>query len=148
MAKKKKSGTGLKKKSWECDKCVDWKKNPHVCKHLEALINSKGKSVPIIPVRNIEDISGPVEDLYTVVIPYELSSGLTERRFKKKLRSLGLDDMRVEVLAHKFIYDMSLAEISQELSIPNRQTVHYLLKTGVAYIKNKLKGRPRRGQGI
>jgi DNA-directed RNA polymerase specialized sigma subunit len=89
-----------------------------------------GRSAKSVPTGNIDLV--PI-----TVVPESIADGTNEMKFREKLLGYGLDELRVEVLVMRFFYDMTLREISDELSLANPSTALYLLDSSLAELKEK-----------
>lgn len=135
MALKKRS----KKKKWTCTKCKNWDKNPHVCKHLEALLDTNSKqSIKATSHPNTDSLSKidhTAMDYTVFSIPEKIMDGSYERKFKEKIRSYGLHPIQVEILVRKFFYEDTLKDITKELNISSVRTTFNLLNRALKDLK-------------
>lgn len=115
------------KKPWICYECKDSHKR--ICKHLEAKIpKPTGQSVFSIAVSNIENIA-EYRDLEERAIDIE--------KFENLLQGYGLPQTFVNVLVLRFFCKASLAEISEELGILNKQKVYYIITKSCELLKER-----------
>lgn len=137
-----------KKEAWVCpEDCKDWKTIP--CKHLESELNqgTRSNSVATRHVGDIDqfsnikyekvDFGSEAADLdsfdpFNVIIPPHIQNRTYEKAFRKKLKNLRLAPIYIDVIVFKFIYEMTLVEIKDELGLASAQTVHNILKRGLA----------------
>lgn len=97
-----------------------------MCDHLERELNSL-----TVPSRGIILNASVLENLEARDIS-DRSDQITA--LEVKLKSYGLDELRISVLIYKTVYEWSLAEIAKELSIPSRSTAYYLFSTAKQWL--------------
>ncbi len=114
--------------------CPDWDENPRICEHLEKLIRSdSSQSVPTVYRQQIDTMYG----FKVASFPPKMLDGTYEQNFRDKLIKAGLDSIKVEVLIRRYMYDMTLKEISEDLSIISPRTVLNLIEQSMKFIKSK-----------
>lgn len=114
------------KKPWRCPKCGETKKScPHLEKELSGVYSKK--SVKSRPISYIDAIKTPV---VTRIEELEL-------QFRNRVSEYCLPKLHIDVLVLRFVYDQTLADIADELSIPNRQTAFYILQMAKQYLKER-----------
>lgn len=123
-----------KKKRWVCKECPGWELSPHVCKHLEALIQEPQVRQPtIMHYRDIDNF----QERYTIVIPENILNGQWEAEFREKLKQYGLEPIFINIVVMRFLYEMSLKEIAKELEIVSPSTVLGLLRRSLQMLKER-----------
>jgi hypothetical protein len=122
----------ISKKVWECEHGCAQTDVP--CKHLEALIASGPKnSVEAIPTGKIDKFYYDSGAGY--IIPKEIRDRTWEMQFRNKLLTAGLEPAKVDILVLRFIYDMTLKDITEELNFVNIKTVLRMLSDSLKYLK-------------
>jgi hypothetical protein len=104
------------KKRWKCTKCKN--SDRVACKHLERLLPKEtGESIFAARYSNIENYpeNADLQDVYDAEI-----------KFRFILKKYGLDEIRIDILVLRTVYNWSLSEIAEELSIPHSETVRRL----------------------
>jgi hypothetical protein len=132
---KKESKKLSEKKDWICPSCKNDK--PHPCDHLDKLVREpSSQSVSAMPVRDIDSVVTE-EMLVMWAIPPEISSGAWERNFRQKLIKYGMSEVKIDIVVHKYVYEMTLKDISDELGIRSPSTVFRLLKEALEDLKKR-----------
>lgn len=126
-------------KTWVC---------PHKCKltaipcpHLEKLIQPVEGSEPRFESVN-KYIGNNVEKNYYesgagYIIPPGIKNRSYEYKFRSKLEKAGLEPVGVDVLVLRFVYNMNIMEIAEELGMFSRSTVIRLLDSNLEILKKK-----------
>lgn len=60
-----------------------------------------------------------------------------EKEFRYLLAKYGLEEIRIDVLVLRYMYDLKLQEIATELNIPNASTVFYIIKRSQELLKER-----------
>lgn len=118
------------RKPWRCwHDCKDWETKP--CMHLNKLINRESsQSVHA-------NIQGRV-DFYKS--PESLGEVNDEEVFKAKLKTAGLEDIRISVLVLKFCRDLTFKEIGDILGLrqsdeTSKNSAFYLYRSSLRYLR-------------
>lgn len=127
-------------KPWKCSKGC--KLRPTPCKHLEDLIAEKRseprfESVNRYVGNNVE--KGYYESGAGFVIPEGIRNRSYEYQFRDKLEKAGLEPVRVDIMTLRFVYDMSIKEIQEELGVMSASTVVRLMNESLATLKERYK---------
>jgi DNA-directed RNA polymerase specialized sigma24 family protein len=151
--KAKKESEDSSKNQWECpEQCPNWDKTP--CKHLEAELakGTRSNSVGAISRGDIDgfveqkyskvDVNSPVTDLngldpFQVIIPDHIKNRTYEKSLRLKLKRAGLTLLDRDVVVMKFVYEMNLQEIAEELGITSLQTTHNILVKALKRLKDR-----------
>lgn len=105
-----------------------------MCQHLDRLVQGEpSTSVKAIPTGKIDKFY--YESGAGYVIPKEIRDRTWEMQFREKLSKTGLEQVKIDILVCKFVYDMSLSDISEELGAPSISTVLRLLSDSLKYLK-------------
>lgn len=120
------------KKTWRCTECKDWDLNPHVCKHLEKLIGEPQGAVSLSYRPNMDVY---LADQSFIFIPEKVLDGTYERKFRRKLRKAGLKPIQIDILVMRFFYEMSLKDISEEMSIISARKVLSVIEDSLKELK-------------
>lgn len=143
----------LKKAStpkWVCPgkpQCRNWQRVP--CKHLESeLTPPKSTSVPARLTGDVDklvsrkklswtdpDFNWDNFDQFSIIYPPDDENVYYESRFRVKLKKCGLTPLHVDILTYTFVHALTLKDVGESLGITNVQTVHRLLKEGLARLK-------------
>lgn len=78
------------------------------------------------------------------VIPEGVRDRSYELSFRDKLMKSGLEMVKVDILTLRFVYDMSLQDIAEELGVMSSDTVLRLLADALKYLKRIGFSRPGR----
>jgi DNA-directed RNA polymerase specialized sigma subunit len=122
----------MSKKRYLCSDCKE--ANTQICKHLQKrLPKASGASVRAILTQDIQNYP-------TTEGHYSLEE--KDLYFRDKLFSFGLEEIRVEVLTLYFVYNCSLAEIAEILSIPTQDrpskgVVYRIYKQSLELLKER-----------
>lgn len=105
-----------------------------MCSHLNQVIQGEpSESVKAIPTGKIDRFYYDSGAGY--VLPKEIRDRTWEMQFRDKLSKTGLEQVKVDILVCKFVYDMSLKDIAEELGSPSPSTVLRLLGDSLRYLK-------------
>lgn len=122
----------LKKKSkeqWQCSKgCSPKRKRP--CNHLNELLpKPTGNSVSVRRSR----------DKFLENKPQAAQPNVEEQelQLRHKLYGYALEDIRIEVLIYRFVYEYTFGEIADLLGIPSRQRAWEIYKTALELLKER-----------
>ena len=130
--KELKLGSKKTSKVWECNKGCRISNVP--CKHLESMIDSgPKKSVQAVPTDKIDKFY--CESGAGYILPKEIQDRTWEIQFRNKLTKAGLEQAKIDILVLRFVYDMKLQEISDELGFVNIKTVLRMLSDSLKYLK-------------
>ena len=69
------------------------------------------------------------------VIPEGIKNRTYEMQFREKLTRAGLTPVCVDILVFRFVYDLSLRDIAEEIGITASSHVYRLLQESLAYLK-------------
>lgn len=125
-------------KTWVCKEGCKLKTTP--CKHLESLITPKNKDPQFESVNRY--VGNNVEKNYYesgagYVIPPGIKNRSYEYKFRTKLEKAGLDAIKVDILTLRFVYDMTIQSIKDELGVFSATTVLRLLDESLKSLKKK-----------
>lgn len=105
-----------------------------MCVHLNQLVQGDAsQSVTATPTGKIDRFYYDSGAGY--VIPKEIRDRTWEMQFREKLAKAGLEQVKIDVLVCRFVYDMSLSDTAQELGSPSTSTVLRLLSESLKYLK-------------
>lgn len=93
----------------------------------------ESKSVKAIPTGKIDRMYYDSGAGY--VIPKEIRDRTWEMQFRDRLGKTGIEQVKIEILVRRFVYDMSLKDIAEELSSPSSSTVLRLLSDSLRFLK-------------
>ncbi len=71
------------------------------------------------------------------VIPKGIRNGSYEYKFRAKLEKAGLDQVKIDILTLRFVYDLSLRDITEELGMFNSSTVLIMLNESLKSLSKK-----------
>ncbi len=71
------------------------------------------------------------------VIPPGIKNRSYEYKFRAKLEKAGIEPVGVDILVLRFVYNMTIMEIAEELGMFSRMTVVRLLDSNLAILKKK-----------
>jgi hypothetical protein len=94
-----------------------------MCKHLAREMPKE--SVRETPIHYVDQYPAPEQD----------KTEFTE--FRQKLRKFGLEEIRIDILTLRFIYEWTFADIADYLYIPNRQTAFNIYKDALQLLKER-----------
>lgn len=125
-------------KTWVCPEGCKLHTSP--CKHLEKLITPKNKDPQFESVNRY--VGNNVEKNYYdsgagYVIPPGIKNRSYEYRFRSKLEKAGLDLVKVDILVLRFVYDMSIRDIVEELGMFSGSMVVRLLDESLKSLKKR-----------
>ncbi len=69
------------------------------------------------------------------VIPPEIRDRTFELGFREKLMRAGLEQVKIDILVLRFVYDMSLKDIASELSFLSSSSVYNILEDSLKFLK-------------
>ena len=105
-----------------------------MCQHLNNLLpKESGNSLRATPSDKIDQFYYDSGAGY--VLPKEIRDRTWEMQFREKLNKTGLEPMKVDILVCRFVYDMSMSDISQELGVLSASTALRLMEDGLKYLK-------------
>ncbi len=138
---KTKASTVLKKKpteTWACPEGCKPGRTP--CPHLEKLVGESKKQPQYESTQRYVDMD--IEKAYYesgagYVIPDNVSNRHYEYKFREKMEATGLEPVYVDILTLRFVYDMDLADIAEDLGIVSSSLVLTLLNKALAVVKEK-----------
>lgn len=61
----------------------------------------------------------------------------TELRFRMRLFKYGLEDIRIDVLTYRMVYEMSFSDIADILGIPSRQIAYNIYNTAIEQLRER-----------
>lgn len=134
MAKKR---SGKKLKTWSCEEGCDVSKTP--CRHLA------GKLPQVDSGRLSEDTKRAYQSLQDDqgIYSYEDFAMAKEsehefkcRRVEAALKSVGLEDFRIEILMDRYVSSMTLKEIATQYGYVSGAAVQYLIKDTLRILKS------------
>lgn len=76
-------------------------------------------------------------DPFQMILPPNIKDGSFEKTFRKKFKKFGLEQIQIDIIVLHFIYEYSLTEIAEHLSITSALTVYGLMKRGLDMLKAK-----------
>lgn len=135
MSTKKKGqknyGSG-QKKIWACNHGCENKTQP--CVHLNKLIQTEsGESVKAVPTGKIDKFY--YESGAGYVIPKEIRDRTWELQFRTKLMDAGLEQIKIDILVLRFIYEMTIKDIGEELGFLSSSSTLRFLNESLAHLK-------------
>lgn len=76
-------------------------------------------------------------DPFNVILPKHIEERTYEKQLRGRLKRAGLNEIERNVVVFKFVYEMSLKDISEELGIPTLQTAHNILVRSLKQLREK-----------
>lgn len=104
------------------------------CKHLESLIRAEpSKSIRAYPVERID--SNYYDSGAGFIIPNEIKDRTWELQFRERLKKAGLEEVKIDILVLRFVYDMTFSQIADELSFLNTSSALRLYDDSIKHLK-------------
>ncbi len=105
-----------------------------MCSHLNSLLPSEsGDSIRATPTAKIDSFY--YESGAGYVIPKEIRDRTWEHKFRERLSKTGLEQLKIDILVCRFVYEMSMSEITQELEVSSASTALRLMTESLKYLK-------------
>ena len=126
-------------KIWVCREGCKMTSIP--CTHLEKLITVRTKEP------NFESVNryagNNIDQSYYdsgagFIIPKGIKDRSYEFQFRRKLEKAGLEQIKVDVLVLRFVYDFSMRQIAEELGVISATTVLRLLSDSLKHLKGRI----------
>lgn len=76
-------------------------------------------------------------DPNTIIIPPHIEHRTYERAFRTKLRKAGLSQLSVDVVTLRFVYEMNLRDIAEELGLTSLQVTHNILQKALKHLRKQ-----------
>lgn len=112
------------KKAWQCSECGAMDR---MCQHLENLLPKSSDNVKYSFRTNM--------DLFSSTKPFNLQD--EEREMREKLKAFAMDEFRIDLLVLRFVYELTFAEIAEELNCPNVNTVFYAYSKAIKMLEER-----------
>lgn len=126
------------KKTWICPEGCKLDKS--ACVHLNALIDEK-RQEPMFETGK-QWVNKDIDKAYYesgagYIIPENIKNRSYEYSFRNKMFKAGLEQIKVDILTLKYVYEMSFREIAAELGITSVTTTVRLHEEALKTIKKR-----------
>ena len=108
------------------------------CQHLEALIQPK-RTGPLFESVNtyVGDCDNRAEPPPTFIVPEGMRDRSYEMTFRNKLSKYIVDQIKIDILVLRYIYEQSFKEIAEELGVLSITTAVRLHSEAIELLKKK-----------